>query len=209
MSVASTTDLSQGWTDHGIINIPPSPRYNRIDANLLVLNGGKDLYFGWGSFWQNFFQYRMTDPKTPQLDTLSHLALNETGPLVNTGDNPSEGMYSFFWKGWYYLFFSSGNCCHTSAEVPLGDEYKIMVCRSKEVSGGYMDKAGKDCLTENGGTLLLGTHYNKAPGVYAPGGQGVRFDETEERVTLYYHWCKCANHGSCYSVTNPNRSAVR
>ena len=74
--------------------------------------------------------------------------------------------------------------------MPLGDEYKVMMCRARDVDGEYFDRDGKSCLTENGGTMLLGTHYNQAPGVYAPGGQGVRFDETEKRWTMYYHWRK-------------------
>lgn len=59
-----------------------------------------------------------------------------------------------------------------------------MVCRSLQSSGGFVDDLGRDCLTENGGTLVLGSHDE----VYAPGGQGVMWDPQQGTVIMYYHY---------------------
>lgn len=205
ISVASSPDMSAGsWTDHGILPIPrqtPQRDYNRIDANLLVVEGqdsdAPELYMCFGSFWDNIFSLRMTRPITLEPDTFSHLELNVTtyNPgEFNTGRNPSEGAYQFAWPldeeckttsdTQYYLFWSSGNCCNTTEFVPTGNEYKIMVCRSPSPTGPFIDRDGRSCASENGGTLILGTHDN----VYAPGGQGVMFDQGLERVIIYYHY---------------------
>ena len=106
-----------------------------------------------------------------------------------------EGGFQFWWsvKGtkYYYLFFSSGACCNAAdALVAPGDEYKIMVCRAAAPTGPFFDKGGRNCVTENGGTLVLGSHGEK---VYAPGGQGVHYDaEDIGRVVLYFHYGKIA-----------------
>ena len=58
-----------------------------------------------------------------------------------------------------------------------------MVCRSTSPTGGFVDKDGIDCLTESGGTLVLGSHDD----VYAPGGQGVNYDN-DLGLVIYYHY---------------------
>ncbi|KAF2187984.1 glycoside hydrolase family 43 protein [Zopfia rhizophila CBS 207.26] len=196
ISVASSPSLSSPFVDHGLLDIPPGNEqrdYNRIDANLFYDSNGRDLYLNFGSFWDDIFQLRLSDPKTVISDSFSHLEKNKTEPGFpgesSTGANPSEGAFEFKWNGKYYLFWSSGNCCHTTKTVPLGDEYKIMVCRSDKATGPFVDKAGKNCVSENGGTMILGTHDN----VYAPGGQGVRYDDELKSVILYYHWLRFDN----------------
>jgi arabinan endo-1,5-alpha-L-arabinosidase len=59
-------------------------------------------------------------------------------------------------------------------------------CRSESPTGNFKDKEGKDCATENGGTLVLASHGD----VYAPGGQGVFWDPQSSSVILYYHYVK-------------------
>lgn len=59
-----------------------------------------------------------------------------------------------------------------------------MVCRSTSATGGFVDESGVDCLEENGGTLVLGSHDD----VYAPGGQGAMYDPGEGSVIMYSHY---------------------
>jgi arabinan endo-1,5-alpha-L-arabinosidase len=61
-----------------------------------------------------------------------------------------------------------------------------VVCRANAITGPYRDAAGKDCLTENGGTIVLASHGD----VYAPGGQGIMVDPKSEREVVYYHYGK-------------------
>lgn len=185
IGVATSTTLEPGsWTDHGSIGIPHDKRYNRIDANLYL--EGSLLLMAFGSFHDGIFQVPMADPPLRIIDGASYTNLerNTTRPNV-------EGPYQFRWveKGsqFYYLFFSGGACCNKPEELEVqGEEYRISVCRSKSPSGPFTNKEGKNCATENGGTLVLASHGD----VYAPGGQGVFWDPEQEAVILYYHYVK-------------------
>lgn len=46
-----------------------------------------------------------------------------------------------------------------------------------------VDREGRSCLSDNGGSTLLASHGN----VYAPGGQGV-FEDNSKGFILYYHY---------------------
>ena len=183
------------WTFGGHVhNLPKGnakTNYNRIDPNLLVLNNGSDLYLSFGSYWDDIFQFKMENVSTAEPGTLTHLAENVTtydSAETNVGPNPLEGSSQFAWQYagtmYYYLFFSSGACCKSSSVVPLGDEYKIFMCRSSNPTGPFSDRNGKSCLDQNGGTMIMGSHDD----VYAPGGQGVTYDEALGEVILYYHY---------------------
>jgi arabinan endo-1,5-alpha-L-arabinosidase len=192
------------WTDHGVLPLPihnikgSDPDYNLIDANLLT--NANDTYFhlSFGSYFDGIYQIRLSSPlEIAPIPALTHLAQNETKRPDNLPLDPIEGSYQFKWNvpghGWqHFLFFSSGTCCRGVLSVPQGEEYKVMVCRSASgpgPEGPYVDKNGRSCL-EGGGTEILASHS----GVFAPGGQGVYFDESVGvggSVILYYHYRKC------------------
>ncbi|CAK4030507.1 arabinan endo-1,5-alpha-L-arabinosidase A [Lecanosticta acicola] len=175
----SKTMDSRSWTDHGSIGIPANTAYNRIDPNLFQHSADSTPYLSFGSFWQNIFQVPMANPPLTVAGGTTHLAQNTSSPAY------MEGSYQFQWDEYYYLFFSSGECCNVPPNLPApGDEYKILVCRSSSPNGGFVDQAGRDCLTQNGGTLVLGSHDD----VYAPGGQGVMFDPQQNSPVVYYHY---------------------
>jgi beta-xylosidase len=113
---------------------------------------------------------------------------NSTISLGSANTTVVEGGFQFSTKvngkKWYYLFFSSGKCCQAKDQLaPAGEEYKVMVCRSDSPTGPFSDQAGRNCLSKNGGTLVLGSHGF----VYAPGGQGVLVDD-DGRSVMYYHY---------------------
>ena len=84
------------------------------------------------------------------------------------------------------LFFSSGSCCNLNRKtLSPGDEYKIMVCRSERLDGDYVDAEGRSCV-DGGGTMVLASHGD----IYAPGGQGVYFDEDRSGPVMYYHYLR-------------------
>ena len=162
------------WTDHGSIGIPNASYYNKIDPNLFH-NETSPFYLSFGSFWNDIYQVEMSDPPLDLSSSasLKHLEQNTTARPDDLPTGPVEGSYQFQWNvdgiDYYYLFFSSGNCCNAPPDLPPpGEEYKVMVCRSTSPRSGFVDKDGNDCLTQNGGTLVLGSHRD----VYAPGGQG-------------------------------------
>lgn len=187
IGVATSTTLEPGsWTDHGSIGIPRDQRYNRIDPNLLHGTGTGAPLMAFGSFWDGIFQYPMADPPLRIVEGSDYTHLEQ-----NTTKGNMEGPYQFRWsvdgEQFYYLFFSSGACCNAPDKLePPGEEYRINVCRSTSPTGGFKDREGRDCVTENGGTLVYASHGD----VYAPGGQGVFYDEGEQSVVLYYHYVK-------------------
>jgi len=109
------------WLNHGNLSIPESPNYNLLDPNLLIIpNGHSDtLFLSFGSFWEDIFQVPMSDPLTVAGAPVQ-LEYNKTSG-VPLGDNPSEGSFQFMWptngKTYFYLFFSSGNCCTPGYKV--------------------------------------------------------------------------------------------
>lgn len=199
IGVATSSTMDPGsWTDHGSIGIPKSSNYNKIDANLFFPQGANAPVLAFGSFWQNIFQVPMANPPLT-IDTtsyeLTHLAQNTTVRPAGLVAGSMEGSYQFSWNGYTYLFFSSGNCCNEPANAthpnqqlaPPGEEYHIMVCRASSSSPTtFLDQTGMNCLTENGGTMVLASHDD----MYAPGGQGVMYDAKLQSPVVYYHYVK-------------------
>lgn len=115
--------------------------------------------------------------------------------LEANGTAGTEGAYQFQWfvdkKLYYYLFFSSGVCCAMASPqdsptlAPPGDEYKVMACRSETPTGPFVDDKGNDCIAEQGGKMVLGSHGSN---VYAPGGQGLMWSDEAGSVIMYYHY---------------------
>ncbi|KAF2188807.1 glycoside hydrolase family 43 protein [Zopfia rhizophila CBS 207.26] len=192
IGVATSTSCDPGsWTDHGSVGVPKSPDYNLIDANFFRECATCQNYWNFGSAWKDVYQ------TTLKGDFLAWSGEAPRQQLYNSTTTPNqnfpsitEGSFLFWWPirntKYYYMFFSSGACCNAADSLAApGDEYKIMVCRSNSPTGPFTDQAGKNCLTENGGSLVLGTHGDN---VYAPGGQGVIYDPDVSKVALYYHY---------------------
>ncbi|GME22471.1 glycoside hydrolase family 43 protein [Neofusicoccum parvum] len=165
------------WKDLGSTGVESrdGSAYNAIDGNLLQDGGSNYLTFG--SFWGGIYQVPMSKPPTTASGTPHNLELN------STGSQASEGPYLFKSGQYYYLFWSSGQCCGYDKNRPAqGEEYKVMVCRSNSATGPFADFNDVPC-TQNGGTQVLGSHDN----IYGPGGQGIYLDPTHGPV-IYYHY---------------------
>jgi arabinan endo-1,5-alpha-L-arabinosidase len=171
--------------------VPKSSAYNVIDANFFrECDTCKNLWT-FGSAWEGVYQMSLTDDYLKWSGEGPKQVVHNTTYPTNPHGYPSivEGGFLFWWNvrgtKYYYMFFSSGACCNAGDDLEApGDEYKIMVCRATSANGPFVDKDGKNCATQNGGTLVLGSHGD----VYAPGGQGVAVDGG--RIALYYHYGK-------------------
>lgn len=134
------------WVDEGrIIDSNPSLDFNAIDAGLLTDRQGR-LWMTWGSYWGGI--------KLMELNPGTGLPLGD-GAVIHSlarreqGTTAIEGAYLVEREGWYYLFVSFDTCCQG-----VESNYKIMVGRSKEVTGPYVD-AGGTPMMDGGGTLVL------------------------------------------------------
>ncbi|KAH7027285.1 glycosyl hydrolase [Microdochium trichocladiopsis] len=205
--VVQTSDTLEpkSWVRQGRLNITWAMKYNVLDAALLTVNSttaARDGTTGqrqqqhlltFGSYQEGLFQVPLANPPFKLADNamslMTHLERNTTA--VQPRDQ-TEAAYIFARKGWYYLFYSSGRCCpeHSPQTGQLqwmryDQAYRVVVCRSRRPGGGYVDREGRDCLTENGGTVVLASHDE----IFAPGGQGV-LDDPEAGLILYYHYAR-------------------
>ncbi|RYP73839.1 hypothetical protein DL769_004140 [Monosporascus sp. CRB-8-3] len=204
ISVRTSQTLEPGsWEPHGRLNITWAKKYNILDASLLTLGDEEpgerktrqqqqqQHLLTFGSYQEGLFQVPLADPPVElaadAMDRMTWLATNSTAASRGLAhQNPTEAAYIFRHGPYYFLFFSSGRATREPDDrwAGAGDAYKIMVCRSREPRGGFVDRAGRDCLTEGGGTMVLGSHG----GVWAPGGQGVMSTPEVGAPFIYYHY---------------------
>ncbi|OJJ06072.1 hypothetical protein ASPVEDRAFT_310888 [Aspergillus versicolor CBS 583.65] len=179
IGVASSPNLQPGsWKDHGgVFRSEEGGPYNAIDANWISVGGKQVLVFG--SYWNGIHTVDLKGP----LAIADGAQANQIA-YNSTGQHAIEAGFVFYRQGWYYLTFSSGQAADYINRPPAqGEEYRINVCRSRDATGGFVDREGRSCLNDNGGTTLLASHDL----VYGPGGQGV-FTDKQRGLTLYYHY---------------------
>lgn len=147
------------WTDHGkvIESIPGKTNWNAIDPNLVV-DREERPYLAFGSFWDGIKLVRLRkDAMRPaeSLATLPTIARRfrevprDRNYPVTAGSNAIEAPFIFRRNGWYYLFASIDYCCRGNEST-----YKVIVGRSANLQGPYIDKSGV-AMTEGGGVILL------------------------------------------------------
>ena len=143
------------WTDHGrvIQSVPGRDLWNAIDPNLIRDEAGRP-WLAFGSFWAGIklVQLRsdLTGPAQPE--QWRTLARRPRNPQLNDslpGDGAIEAPFLFRKGGYYYLFTSFDYCCRGPQST-----YKMVVGRSKSLTGPYLDKAGRP-LEQGGGSLVL------------------------------------------------------
>lgn len=151
IGVATNTTLNPEnpayeWVDHGMLieSIPGQTNWNAIDPNAVIDENGQ----GWlcfGSFWSGIKLVKLN----PDLTSLANPG--EIIPLCERKTNGGAVEAPFIYKklGWYYLFVSYDYCCRGEKS-----DYKVVVGRSKNVEGPYLDKNGVSLL-DGGGTLVV------------------------------------------------------
>lgn len=163
---ATSPNLEAGsWTDHGSFGIsthevdPASP-YNAIDPALIRVDG--QYYLTFGSYWNDLQILPLNgDATAPAQAFPADVTQIEYQPA---GSHPAEASFVYQYKppgadtAYFYLFWSEGVANGYDSSLPApGAEYKVRVCRSTKVTGGYVDASGKSCL-EGNGELVLASH---------------------------------------------------
>lgn len=159
-----TKDVNYNWIDQGIVvqSVPGRDLWNAIDPNVAFDDKG-GAWMTFGSFWQGMKIVKLDSTllrvEKPELwNTIAKrprsLDIHDPKP----GDGAIEAPFIFKKEGYYYLFVSFDFCCRG-----IESNYKIMVGRSKEITGPYLDKEGIDMF--NGGGSLVLTGDERYPGV--------------------------------------------
>ena len=147
------------WVDQGkVVRSLPASDFNAIDPDIIQDAAGTP-WLVFGSYWSGVQMVQLQWPsgKRSADPTRTHL-LDRKVPL-----NAVEGPSMISHGGWYYLFSSWDRCC-----VGLKSTYRVVVGRSKSITGPYLDRDGK-ALTDGGGTTVLASMSNQI----GPGGQSI------------------------------------
>lgn len=153
-------DPAYKWVDQGIViqSIPNRDLWNAIDPNL-TFDENNIPWLAFGSFWEGLKMVKLnSDLKSiaqPQ-EWYTIAKRKRTFELADTdpGDGALEAPFIFKKDGYYYEFLSWDLCCRGEKST-----YKVVIGRSKTITGPYVDKEGKP-LNEGGGTLLIQGNEN-------------------------------------------------
>ncbi len=142
------SDSCYRWVDHGNIiqSTPGKTNWNAIDPNLVVDKNGIP-YLSFGSFWGGVKMVKLTKDRLKvdqPINEIPTLAIRK-----NTGANPIEAPFIYKNGKYFYLFASIDYCCKGAQST-----YKVIVGRSENVNGPFLDQEGKK-LTDGGGTIIL------------------------------------------------------
>ena len=152
------------WMDAGnvIQSVPNRDMWNAIDPNL-ILDENNTPWLVFGSFWEGIKLVKLNAdfnaPAQPEeWYTLARRPRNFYLPDSDPGNAAIEAPFIFLKNGYYYLFVSFDHCCRG-----IKSNYKIMVGRSRSVTGPYLDKQGKDMF--NGAATLVLEGNSDWPGL--------------------------------------------
>jgi arabinan endo-1,5-alpha-L-arabinosidase len=160
IGLATNVTLDQGspnykWVDQGeVVSTQRSDNHNAIDANLVADQIG-ERWLVYGSHW--------TGIKMRKVDSLTGKPSTADSTLYSLASRPGitaiEGAFITYRNDYYYLFVSFDACCRG-----VDSTYKIMIGRSEQITGPYMDRDGK-ALMEGGGSLVYaGSKRWRGPG---------------------------------------------
>jgi arabinan endo-1,5-alpha-L-arabinosidase len=146
------------WKDKGmIIESKSSDHYNAIDPNF-VIDDHNHPWLVFGSFWDGIqlvpLNGKMHVMKDAKLLTIARRYAHIPDSIVNptsahAGSNAIEAPFVFKHNGWYYLFVSWDYCCRG-----LKSNYRVVVGRSRQIYGPYLDKNGRK-MSQGGGSLVI------------------------------------------------------
>lgn len=140
---------------------------NSIDP-FYIENDGKKYLF-WGSFHGLFLTELSNDGKKP------------IGEKIQLAGNHLEAAYVYQKDGYYYLFGSAGTCCEGANST-----YRVLVGRSENLRGPYLDKDGKNMMESDSGTLVVGRNTS-GNGFAGPGHNAEIVTDEEGTDWLLYH----------------------
>ncbi len=146
------------WTDHGRVveSVPGRDDWNAIDPNLTIDEQGTP-WLAFGSFWDGIKLVQLADPPTEvaadaEWHTLAarhrywKLGERDGGDRMN---GAVEAPFIFRHGDYYYLFASWGLCCRGEEST-----YRVVVGRSEDITGPYLDKEDQD-MRLGGGSLVV------------------------------------------------------
>jgi len=152
-----------------------------IDIGILYDESTGRLFCSYGTYFGNIRMVEL-DPKTG-----AHLEGNEPKDIAID----CEASDLIYRDGWYYLLGTHGTCCDG-----VNSTYNIVVGRSRNVFGPYIDNVGRDML-EGGGKMVIGSR----DGLSGAGHFGrTIIDEGVEVMSMHWEADYSKSGRSCLAV---------
>jgi arabinan endo-1,5-alpha-L-arabinosidase len=153
---------------------------NCIDPNVFTDKDGKE--------WLIYGSYR-SGLRLVELDNKTGKLYNEKPALTTITTSLGEGSYIIKGPKYYYLFASRGKCC-----AGIESTYQIVIGRSKDIRGPYLNKLGESWV-DNKYTLFLAGNYDE------PGrGHNGFFAEHDTTFIVYHAYTRSANGASLLNI---------
>ncbi|BBH71538.1 arabinan endo-1,5-alpha-L-arabinosidase [Actinoplanes sp. OR16] len=169
---ASTTGAAGSWTNYGkVVESTATSGYNAIDPNLVITSSG-EWWLSFGSFWSGIKLVKLSAATGKRADSTMYSIAER---FVNS--KSVEAPVIVERNGYFYLFVAFDFCCKGASST-----YRIMVGRSKSITGPYADKSGT-AMTAGGGSEILASH----DAVYGPGHPAV-FQDGSQTVLAYHYY---------------------
>lgn len=166
IGVATTQSLrTPEWTDLGtIIATSDDTDFNTIDPAPYYDEVSDRLWISFGSWFGGIYIVEL-DPENPN-------QMISTPQRVARGG--IEASYILHRDGWFYLFANWDLCCRGGLS-----NYKIVVGRSQNILGPYLDKDGVDMVNYGGTMFMAGAGVEIGPGHF---GEAHIDDGTDQEV---------------------------
>jgi hypothetical protein len=163
------------WVDRGmVLRSTTADDFNAIDPDVVFDRDGVP-WLSFGSFWTGI-KMRRLDARTGMLSA-ADTTLYSLASRAGIGVGAVEGPSIVYRGGYYYLFASFDFCCRG-----VNSDYRVMVGRSRNVTGPYVDRVGVDMMVGGGTELLRGYNEFRGPG----GGDVYRQRSVDWFVHHYY-----------------------
>lgn len=152
-------DPAYRWVDQGkVIRSAAGSDFNAIDPEIVEDAAGAP-WMVLGSYWSGIQMVALEWPSGKRSADKERRHLADRNVPLNAVEAPSIVRHD----GWFYLFTSWDKCC-----VGVDSTYRIVVGRSRSVTGPYTDQGGR-ALTDGGGTTVLESSGDRI----GPGGESI------------------------------------
>ncbi len=127
-------------------------------------------------FWGSFSNTKEQGTYAVELSKDGKQLLNNEKHKIAAGD--FEAVTVFKKKGYFYFFGSKGSCCEGA-----NSKYHVLVARSENILGPYLDKNGEDITERGKGTLIL----ESSSEIAGPGHTSGIITDNQGKDWVLYH----------------------
>lgn len=177
-----SADAAYKWVDGGeVVNFRNGGEgVNVIDPNVFLDGDGKE--------WLIYGSYK-AGLRLLQLDPATGKPFSDRPEITTITTSLGEGSYLIKTQEYYYVFASRGICCKG-----VKSTYQMVMGRSKDIKGPYLNKEGESWL-DNKYSVFLAGDYDE------PGrGHNGFFAEHDTVFILYHAYTRSANGASLLNI---------